>query len=757
VIFTLIDQTLEVYRAIASDQNLLSAFFSTFFVTILSVLIWYAARLLQLCHPPNQLPIDSQEKTALQTKWLAWLDNFLPRLLGITPLLALAQGIGLAFEHFSDQLFLKIWLGINVGIAIIVFLTVTYRVEIFERFLPKLAKRDRDEGLFGTNFENVFINAAFFVLGLSTLPFVFAATGSFWSFGILAIFGLQIGLNVLLWLWGNYDKPDQSHNPSISASRVAESGITPNQQSLIILVTTGIAACVLLLAATFNLPATFFPDWFGSVSVVAISLSIMVVIFATIYNWGMENKVPAITLLIIAIFTSSFFNWNDNHRFRRLAAPVPPLLGLEASFQAWLESRPDRLAYTQANKPYPVYLVSAQGGGIFAAYHAANALSRLSGYSPQFPHHIFAISSVSGGSIGSSIFTSLVRANQQPAPALQATEFSQYADKIFKQDLLSPLLTMGLFPDLVQRFLPWPAITNWDRATGLEIALEKAWDRTKLPVNNPFKESFYPSAASPDQAPTTPALRTPALVINTTVVESGERLLFSPFQVVSASRKPLSLANPQVNLRLSTAAALSARFPYVTPVGWFENTQGQKTRLVDGGYFDNSGVPTALDMGRALQRLKGYDQKFKIIYLALVDQPNPNPENQPENESLNELASPLRAVFRARDARGRSAAELSTFTLNEDIKKPFELRFRTLYLQKAGKLFTNNRAVQLPLGWLLSDASKAFIAQQTQAPEQCNSKQFADEFKRGRPDPEVYNHNSCVAKSIEQDLQPAST
>jgi hypothetical protein len=156
VIFTLIDQTLEVYRAIASDQNLLSAFFSTFFVTILSVLIWYAARLLQLCHPPNQLPIDSQETTALQTKWLAWLDNFLPRLLGITPLLALAQGIGLAFEHFSDQLFLKIWLGINVGIAIIVFLTVTYRVEIFERVLPKLAKRDRDEGLFGTNFENVF-------------------------------------------------------------------------------------------------------------------------------------------------------------------------------------------------------------------------------------------------------------------------------------------------------------------------------------------------------------------------------------------------------------------------------------------------------------------------------------------------------------------------------------------------------------------------------------------------------------------------
>jgi hypothetical protein len=760
IIFCLIDQTLEIYRATAADRDIMGAAFSTFFVTILSVLIWYAARLLQLSKPqaPASEPVSGSPKVT-PTKWLTWLDNFLPRLLGITPLIAIAHGIGLILEDSPDQLFLKVWLGINLGIAIIVFLTVTYRVEIFEKFLPKLAKRDRDEGLFGTNFENVFINAAFFVLGLSTLPFVHEATGSFWSLGVIVIFCLQIGLNVLLWLWGNYDKPNHPHQSTHKS--LDQTSTQPNRQNLQILIATGLTTCVALLVATFFLPATFFPDLFGSVSVVAISLSIMVVIFSTIYNWGIENKVPAITLLMIAIITSSFFNWNDNHRFRQLSEPAPQLFNLEDSFQKWLASRPDRALYEQAKKPYPVYLVSAQGGGIFAAYHAAHALSKLSAYSESFPQHIFAISSVSGGSIGAATFSRLVQNTH-----LTTTQYPELASNILGQDLLSPLLTMGLFPDLVQRFLPLPAIEDWDRATGLEIALEKAWEQAKLSdanSSNPSKlqsQSFYQQWQ--------PQSKTPALVINTTVVESGERLLFSPFQIYSASKAPLALANPNVNLKLSTAAGLSARFPYVTPAGWFRDGRDKKVRLVDGGYFDNSGVPTLLDIGRALQALQPKQEgakltqpTFKLIYLALVDRPNPDPAENPENESLNELASPLRAVFRAREARGRSAAELSTFTLNQGIENPLALNFRTLYLQKKGKLSNpgpfKGRNVSLPLGWFLSDVSKAFIEQQTPRPEECNQRQFEVEFKRRLPDPEVYNHNSCLAASIHQDLQARST
>ena len=56
------------------------------------------------------------------------------------------------------------------------------------------------------------------------------------------------------------------------------------------------------------------------------------------------------------------------------------------------------------------------------------------------------------------------------------------------------------------------------------------------------------------------------------------------------------------DLRLSTAALASARFPVVSPAGAFYSG-GQLPfgdRVVDGGYFENSGLTTALDIAEAL-------------------------------------------------------------------------------------------------------------------------------------------------------------
>src|SRR5262249_22358502 len=59
-------------------------------------------------------------------------------------------------------------------------------------------------------------------------------------------------------------------------------------------------------------------------------------------------------------------------------------------------------------------------------------------------------------------------------------------------------------------------------------------------------------------------------------------------------------------LRLSTAAGMSARFSWVTPaatipVGDVRLGTRDKIRLVDGGYVENSGVETALNLVDALQ------------------------------------------------------------------------------------------------------------------------------------------------------------
>ena len=58
------------------------------------------------------------------------------------------------------------------------------------------------------------------------------------------------------------------------------------------------------------------------------------------------------------------------------------------------------------------------------------------------------------------------------------------------------------------------------------------------------------------------------------------------------------------DVRLSTTAMLSARFPIVAPAGTIraKDEDNVGDRVVDGGYFENTGLTTALDIARILRR-----------------------------------------------------------------------------------------------------------------------------------------------------------
>ncbi|MFX7866411.1 hypothetical protein ABTK37_20655, partial [Acinetobacter baumannii] len=58
---------------------------------------------------------------------------------------------------------------------------------------------------------------------------------------------------------------------------------------------------------------------------------------------------------------------------------------------------------------FPLYVVAAEGGGIYAATHAASFLAEIQDMCPGFSHHLFAISGVSGGSVGAAVFNALTR------------------------------------------------------------------------------------------------------------------------------------------------------------------------------------------------------------------------------------------------------------------------------------------------------------------------------------------------------------
>jgi hypothetical protein len=90
--------------------------------------------------------------------------------------------------------------------------------------------------------------------------------------------------------------------------------------------------------------------------------------------------------------------------------------------------------------------------------------------------------------------------------------------------------------------------------------------------------------------------------------------LFSPFRLLVTSpiwSEPAQTAwqlGLQSDLRTSTAIGLSARFPIVSPAGEFNGVEfdwslkqhPRRVGLVDGGYFENSGTATAMDLFFAL-------------------------------------------------------------------------------------------------------------------------------------------------------------
>jgi hypothetical protein len=124
----------------------------------------------------------------------------------------------------------------------------------------------------------------------------------------------------------------------------------------------------------------------------------------------------------------------------------------------------------------------------------------------------------------------------------------------------------------------------------------------------------------------------PLLLLNATEIDTGRPVLMSdldtatvicpgthcePFLPIAHNAFELSATNPNAkpenradeakgflvpglagsnDMRLSTAAVLSARFPVLSPAGVFqyEDRRGRthKTRVVDGGYFDNTGLET---------------------------------------------------------------------------------------------------------------------------------------------------------------------
>ena len=449
----------------------------------------------------------------------------------------------------------------------------------------------------------------------------------------------------------------------------------------------------------------------GSAAVLLLAFSFSIPMGSALVWAGMRAGVPILTFLLVwAVIISPL---TDNHVVQTFPADVTARPEIGPAFDRWFT----RLAAAQPPGPdgrYPVFLVATEGGGIRAAYWTAAVLTSLTDTVPSFSNHLFAISGVSGGALGSTVYGALLAQRGLYDVRLEEVDYTPQmgehhtlrlaASQVLSQDSLAPTLAAMTQQDLAQRFFPAPIFP--DRARALEGGWERAWRTTiASPDGKPddtFAGGFLRMMRGKED-------RLPALFLNGTIVETGQRIVASNLRLETNGHSGTELAD-SVDLfeaiggdvRVSTAADNSTRFTYVSPAGTLlrgragdggsplDCAPGQRCEhVVDGGYFENSGSATVSDILDVIGRSRHAARIRPHIVFIQFEQAEPPPVRT--SKFANEVLSPVRALLSVRGAH----ADLA----EQELKRRVGIANHTTF-----ELVQRNAV--FPLGWLLADRTR---------------------------------------------------
>jgi hypothetical protein len=297
-------------------------------------------------------------------------------------------------------------------------------------------------------------------------------------------------------------------------------------------------------------------------------------------------------------------------------AARPPL---QQHFAAWHATLP------KERTDNPVFFVAAAGGGLRAAYWTAHVLAQADDATcGEFGRHVYAYSGVSGGSLGIAAYLAQRQVWEAKDPAERCKrERADEMHRMLNRDFLAPVAGALLFAEMTQRFSPYTYLDD-DRGSTLARSWARAWDHVFSNAKGSFDRAFLEqfAAFAPDDK--SMPVR-PAVFLNATSVESGRRALAANVVVripgaIDIFRPVSGVALKTAGLTLREAVLNSARFTYVSPAATVFGCPVKKLgadgkcpdkavflwgRLVDGGYYENSGLATLMDLVQALGPSEG--------------------------------------------------------------------------------------------------------------------------------------------------------
>jgi hypothetical protein len=499
-----------------------------------------------------------------------------------------------------------------------------------------------------------------------------------------------------------------------------------------------VIAAALITAGVLGVLSTLKPEWaagaFGTPGILFLSGSVVAILGTVAVQQLVRLQLPFTTMLVLVLVVVALIPIGKLHRIRS-ADPDP----------ATQQERDQAPRFDPFARAKPV-LVAAEGGGIRAAYWSALGLHTLDLLTDgAFREHVSLASGVSGGSLGLATY-----ARSPDAPTISEDDCTvppiAWPDSpqaralnlghcFLAEDYLGPVALRLLWHDMPRLFAPIPFWT--DRGEALEDGWSRQWKRLSQrdDFNGPLSQLAPPGAPG-----TTPATDAPAQtlwVFNSTHVESGSRVIQSaPWIPDLPKLAPAAIDGRDavgLDIELKQAVHNSARFTYVSPSGAVVRDDDSVLQLVDGGYFENSGLTLVNDyliyepdVGGARVASESVADPFSAyaakqmavdapmidglsraaedadpIVLLFTNDPSiapPLPPHcnaatpSPRGRDVNEIIAPLVSLLEVRSARGTYAREQTQRLVGKE-------DFFQLAIRDRGNDIT------VPLGWALSEES----------------------------------------------------
>ena len=274
-----------------------------------------------------------------------------------------------------------------------------------------------------------------------------------------------------------------------------------------------------------------------------------------------------------------------------------------------------------------------------------------------------------------------------------------------------------------------------------------------------------------------PTAAAPAVILNTTWAEVGYRVAFSPFELRAVgdgtlySYAELPLVKAQVPQSLIEAAFVSARFPGAVPARSIRTSihGGEREpvwNFVDGGYVDNSGSTTALELYKLLYAMnKAENLNIDLRLVLLTDADTQLDYKTIKGSRADDTVTPISALLSVRSQLSQRAVTQAIEAIQSIEESDPNVQARTRTGRRRGQVAQRSKKADdshilivdveqqtftLPLGWKISKVTNDIIRLMMGRPDLCPDQ----ERPAGKVDQDIASvigaveQNSCVKLRI---------